>query len=288
MTINDIMFFYFCFIVFFFGISLGSFLNVCIYRIPNELSVVSPRSFCPTCKKPIPWYCNIPLLSYTFLGGKCKFCKTHISFRYFGVEFLTGVLFLLTWLKLPMFGYGVPFGMSEAYSFAQIGCYWLVVFGLVMGSFIDIDHYILPDRVTLGGIVLGLFCSFMVPELHNAGGRVSSLLLSFAGAAIGFGVLWLVAIIGRMIFKKEAMGFGDVKLMGAVGAFFGIKSIFFVIVCSSFLGAFFGIACILLKRKELQSRIPFGPFIAGAVLIYMYWGQVLIDMYINLLTVNPI
>ncbi|MDA3799154.1 MAG: prepilin peptidase [Kiritimatiellae bacterium] len=285
MTQLDIMYYYFAFIVFLFGASVGSFLNVCIYRIPEDLSVVKPRSFCPKCKTPIPWYCNVPMLSYVFLGGKCKYCKVPISSRYFGVELLTALLFLLVWLKLSVFGYSAPLGMTEIYSVPQVFCYWLVVFGLVMGSFIDIDHYILPDRVTLGGIVLGFIFSALVPALHQQEHWLKSLLISFAGAAIGFGLLWLVAIFGKLIFKKEAMGFGDVKLMGAVGAFFGISSIFFVLIFSSFLGAFFGIACMILKKKELQSRIPFGPFIAAAVLVFMFWGPSLIDLYINMLTI---
>ena len=286
MTYLDIMYYYFCFIVFLFGASWGSFLNVCIYRIPEELSVVKPRSFCPKCKTPIPGYCNIPLVSYLCLGGKCKYCKAPISSRYFGVELLTAVLFLLVWLKLPILGHGPAFGMSPALSIAQVFCYWLVVFGLVMGSFIDIDHYILPDRVTLGGIVLGLICSAIFPELHRTTSHLDSFLTSLGAAAIGFGSLWLVAIVGRIIFKKEAMGFGDVKLMGAIGAFFGFSSILFVLICASFIGSFFGIGCILMKKKELQSRIPFGPFLAAAVLIFMFWGPALVDAYINLLTIG--
>jgi len=286
MTYFDIMYYYFCFIVFLFGASWGSFLNVCIYRIPEELSVVKPRSFCPKCKTPIPGYCNIPLVSYIMLGGKCKYCKTSISPRYFGVELLTALLFLMVWLKLPILGHGPSFGMSPAFSIAQVFCYWIVVFGLVMGSFIDIDHYILPDRVTLGGIVLGLICSALFPELHRTASHLNSFLTSLGAAAIGFGSLWLVAIFGRIIFKKEAMGFGDVKLMGAIGAFFGFSSILFVLICASFLGSFFGIGCIIMKKKELQSRIPFGPFLAAAVLIFMFWGPAMVDAYINLLTIG--
>ncbi len=286
MIYPDFMYYYFCFIVFLFGASWGSFLNVCIYRIPEELSVIKPRSFCPKCKTPIPGYCNIPLLSYLFLGGKCKFCKVQISPRYFGVELLTAFLFLMVWLKFPILGYGPYFGMSPAFSIGQVFCYWLVVFGLVMGSFIDIDHYILPDRVTLGGIVLGLICSAVFPELHGTTNHLASFLTSLGAAALGFGSLWLVAIFGRIIFKKEAMGFGDVKLMGAIGAFFGFSSILFVLICASFIGSFFGIGCIVLKKKELQSRIPFGPFLAAAVLIFMFWGPSIVSAYINLLTIG--
>jgi len=286
MTYFDIMYYYFCFIVFLFGASWGSFLNVCIYRIPEELSVVKPRSFCPKCKTPIPGYCNVPLLSYIFLGGKCKYCKVPISPRYFGVELLTAVLFVLVWMKLPILEHGSYFGMSPAFSIAQVFCYWIVVFGLVMGSFIDIDHYILPDRVTLGGIVLGLICSALFPELHRTASHLDSFLTSLGAAAIGFGSLWLVAIVGKLIFKKEAMGFGDVKLMGAIGAFFGFSSILFVLICASFLGSFFGIGCIIMKKKELQSRIPFGPFLAAAVLVFMFWGPTMVDAYINLLTIG--
>jgi leader peptidase (prepilin peptidase)/N-methyltransferase len=282
----DLVYYYFCFIVFLFGACWGSFMNVCIYRIPEELSVVKPRSFCPKCKTPIPGYCNVPMLSYLFLGGKCKFCKAPISPRYFGVELLTALLFLMVWFKLSLLGHGVHFGMTPALSIYQVLCYWVVVFGLVMGSFIDIDHYILPDRVTLGGILLGLICSALLPELHGVTSHLNSFLISLGAACVGFGSLWLVAIVGKLIFKKEAMGFGDVKLMGAIGAFFGFSSILFVLICASFIGSFFGIACILMKKKDLQSRIPFGPFLAIAVLIFMFWGPTLVDAYVRLLTIR--
>lgn len=212
-----------CFAVlsFAWGACLGSFLNVCVYRIPRELSVVTPRSFCPHCHKQIAWYHNIPLLSFLFLGAKCAYCGGKISPRYFLIELLTAVLFLLVWFKFDLTHHSRPLHLDPIIHWQLIPIYWLVIMGLILGTFVDFEHMIIPDRVTIGGIIAGLALSALVPALHNETGILRSLLMSAMGAAIGWSILWSVGTLGTLALKKEAMGFGDVKLIGAIGAFLG-------------------------------------------------------------------
>jgi leader peptidase (prepilin peptidase) / N-methyltransferase len=279
--------------VFYLGACIGSFLNVCIYRIPIELSVVQPRSFCPHCRTPIAWYHNIPLVSFLALGARCHSCKARISPRYFLVEFLVAVLFLLVWLKwnpIPSHA-GLStvapdpgmLGLVRVTSFLQVPVYWLAVCGLVLGTFVDFDHLIIPDRVTLGGIVAGLILSVLVPAMHDQTTALKGLMYSAIGAAVGWGLLHAVAILGQFIFRKEAMGFGDVKLMGAIGAFFGWKATLFTVVLSSAFGALVGIVLVLMKKREMQSKIPYGPYLALAATIWILWGPNLVNAYLRLL-----
>jgi len=269
---------YLTILVFWFGACLGSFLNVCIYRIPREESVISPGSHCPHCNQAIRWYDNIPLVSFMVLRARCRNCKGSISPRYVIVEALIAVLFVMVWLK----GSAQPIlAMTPFHSFLVIPIFWVAVFGLALGTFVDLEHMIIPDRVSLGGIVLGLTFSCLVPALHGQpdayGGFISSLL----GASLGVGLLWAIAIFGKLIFRKDAMGMGDVKLMGAIGAFLGWPSVIFTLLISSFLGAIVGVSMIAAGKKEMQSRIPFGPYIAGAALIWMLWGPSLMQAYLN-------
>lgn len=256
---------YLTLLAFFFGACVGSFLNVCIWRIPREESVVAPRSHCPNCNKMIAWFDNIPLVSYIALKAKCRNCGVGISPRYFLVELLTAVLFLAVWNK-----YGFR---AVQPNYELIPVYWLVVSGLILGTFVDFEHMILPDRVTIGGMILGVALSIVVPSLHGVHHIWPSLKLSLLGLVAGFGSLYLVGEIGRWIFKKDAMGFGDVKLMGAIGAFFGWPAVFFTIMVSSVLGSLVGIYFIVAKKYEWQSRIPYGPYIALACLIWMLGGR---------------
>jgi leader peptidase (prepilin peptidase)/N-methyltransferase len=242
-----------------FGACLGSFLNVCIHRIPLDQSVVVPRSHCPHCKNPIPFYHNIPLLSYLLLRGKCANCRAGISPRYFMVELLTAVLIWLVWHQ-----YGLD---------PRTLIYWMVIGGLILGTFVDLEHMILPDRVTIGGMVLGPLFSLAVPMLHGTTDRLEALVASGIGLAAGFGTLWLVSKLGKWAFKKDAMGFGDVKLLGALGAFLGWKAVFFTIFFSSLIGSAVGISLILTRNKEWQSRIPFGPYLAVAAVLWILWGE---------------
>ncbi|MEI6562838.1 MAG: prepilin peptidase [bacterium] len=265
-------------LVFCFGACMGSFLNVCIYRIPREESVITPRSHCPHCNKLIEWYDNIPLISFFVLRARCRSCGGTISPRYVIVEALIAILFVMVWLKA-----GTPpaLAMAPVYSFAVIPIFWLAVFGLALGTFVDLEHMIIPDRVSLGGIVLGLSFSVLVPGLHMQGSAYGGFLASFLGAAVGVGLLWAVAVLGKLIFRKDAMGMGDVKLMGAIGAFLGWPSVIFTLMLSSFLGAIFGVAMIMAGKKEMQSRIPYGPYIAFAALVWMLWGPTLLQAYLN-------
>jgi leader peptidase (prepilin peptidase) / N-methyltransferase len=263
------------------GLCIGSFLNVCIYRIPRELSVVSPRSHCPRCGKLIPWFLNIPVVSYLALCGRCRFCSGRISPRYALVETLTGVLFFLIWLKYsPDLSTMLrPMHIVPATEISVIPVLWLLVSGLVLGTFVDFEHLIIPDRVTLGGIIAGLTISGLLPELHGEKTAIRGLLWSSLGALAGWGMLWFIAIAGKFFLKKDAMGFGDVKLMGAIGAFLGSKAVLFTLVVSSFAGAFVGIALVLAGRRKLQSRIPYGPYIALAAVIWILWGETCWNAY---------
>ena len=263
---------YLTLLAFFFGACVGSFLNVCIYRIPLDQSVVHPRSHCPHCNYMIPWYHNIPLVTWVALRGKCHNCGAPITPRYFLVELLTAVLFLAAWNL-----HGVSW-------ITLID--WLVISGLIMGTFIDFEHMILPDRVTIGGMIIGPIVSFFVPALHHKSTWGEGLTSSLIGLAAGFGTLYLVAKAGKLFFKKDAMGFGDVKLLGAIGAFFGWASVYFTIMVSSFVGTIVGVTLILRKSKEWQSRIPYGPYIALAALIWMLGGDRAWVWYVNWLTGN--
>ncbi len=267
---------YFTFIVFMFGACLGSFLNVCIYRIPAELSVVKPRSRCPKCMTNLAWRDNIPILGWLMLRGKCRYCKAPISARYPSVELLTAILFTLVWLKYPII-------QSEELDFRFLA-YWLMMFGLVLGTFVDIDEMWLPDRCTIGGMILGPIFSFLIPSMHGAEGHVGGLVLSLVGMGFGFGLFWSISLLGRLILKKDAMGFGDVKLMGALGAFLGFESIIFITFVSSLFGAVIGISFIAMGKRELQSKIPFGPYIAFAAVLWMLGGSGLWDAYVAWVT----
>jgi leader peptidase (prepilin peptidase) / N-methyltransferase len=270
------------------GACIGSFLNVCIYRIPADLSVVTPRSRCPHCRVPIAWYDNIPLLSYLVLRARCRRCGAPIAMRYFLVEGLTGILFLAVWLKFGFTDGPRLMGLAPVTDLGLIPVYWLVVAALVMATFIDLDHMIIPDRVSIGGIVAGLVLSAAVPALHGAAAWSGGLLRSAVGAAVGFFALWAVALFGRFLFKKEAMGFGDVKLLGALGAFFGVRAVFFIIMMSSLVGSIIGVALIATRRKGLQTRIPYGPFLAVAALLWLLWGPIWWDWYLSLILPDPL
>ena len=252
---------------FFFGACIGSFLNVCIYRIPEGLSVVTPRSRCPKCLTPIEWYDNIPLLGWLRLKGKCRACGVAISPRYFLVELLTGTLFLMVWNH-----YG--FDMRTL-------IFWIAISGLILGTFVDFDHMIIPDRVSLGGQVIGLLCSVAFPVLHGKETHVEGAITSAIGLAVGFGSLWIVGYLGKLAFKKDAMGFGDVKLLGAMGAFLGWQGVLFIIMLSSLLGTVAGVSMIVTGHKEMQSRIPFGPYLSLAAVIWILGGHTWWTAYVN-------
>ena len=282
MSDPEIRFFFLVFAFFstLFGACVGSFLNVCIYRIPRDESVVTPRSHCPHCNTLIPWYLNVPVASWLALRGKCASCKGPIAFRYTLVELLTAMLFLAVFMKwaAPAAMHMLPISNPLI-----IPICWLFLAGLVLGTFVDFEHFIIPDSVTIGGMVAGPILSALVPALHGKELWWQGLVTSLIGLAVGFGLLNAVALIGTKAFKKEAMGFGDVKLMGAVGAFLGWQAVLFTVFVSSLLGSVVGLLLIAFGGVKLQSRIPFGPYISAAALIWVFWGPALVLAYMKLM-----
>lgn len=238
-----------------FGLIIGSFLNVCIYRIPQNKSIVWPGSFCPKCGKHIKFYDNIPLISYLILGGKCRYCKEPISCQYPIVEFLTGLLTLLfVW----------HWGLT-----AWTGVLLVALYSLIILSVIDLELMIIPDRFSLGLIVLGLAFSWLNPNFD--GTFWSRFLQSLTGAAVGFFGTLAVALLGYFMFKKEAMGGGDVKLMGGIGAFVGWEGVITTIVFASVLGLVYSVFLMIFKGKGKGDAIPFGPFLSAGALINLFY-----------------
>lgn len=245
---------------FVFGAVVGSFLNVCIYRMPLDQSVVSPGSRCVGCGTAIRWYDNIPVISWLLLRGRCRFCQAPFSFRYPLVELITAVLSLLLFMK---------YGLSPSYGVMFIFCAALIVI-----TFIDFDHQIIPDELSLPGIVLGFISSFFLPEP----GWISSLLGAVAGwgslALIFYGYLWLTG--------REGMGGGDAKLLAMMGAFLGLQAIPFIIFASSLVGTVAGLSIMAVQRKDRHLVIPFGPYLALGALLYIFVGPQLIQWYLQL------
>ena len=283
-------FYYFLtFACFAFGIGccIASFLNVCIWRLPREESVVWPPSHCPKCNARIRWYQNIPVLSWLALRGRCANCHEPISARYTVVELLGGVLFLLAYLQWASgFFLHAPtvLGLQPLLGVWAVPVYWLVFSGLILGSFIDLEHFYLPDRVTIGGMILGVPLSFLVPELQGETNGLTALYWSLGGLSAGFLGLWALSWLASKAFKKEAMGFGDVKLLGAVGAFFGPVAVLFTVIVSSFVGALAGGLLILRGKAKLGgfTAVPYGPFLALGAVTWMFWGPRVVNWYLHL------
>ncbi len=247
--------------VLFVGMCVGSFLNVCIHRLPQGASIVSPPSACPKCGASIRWYDNIPVISYLLLRGRCRGCKTTISIRYPIVEMLTGLFAMITWMR---------FGLSPA---ALI--YFLFIAALLVITFIDIDLQIIPDIISLPGIPIGFAASFLLPQ--------PDWLNSLIGIAAGGGILFSVAWGYQALTGKQGMGFGDVKLLAMIGAFLGWKGVLFTIMASSFIGTVVGGILMLKSGKGMKTRIPFGPFIAIGAIVYLFFGTQIINWYFGLL-----
>lgn len=249
--------------VFIFGASIGSFLNVCIYRIPKGESIAFPGSFCPVCKKPIPFYLNIPIISFLILLGKCKHCQTEISIRYPIVELISAIFALATFIK---------FGLTiEA-------LFWFIFIAvLIIISFIDIDLQIIPDILSIPGIFIFALSPLIVNNM--------TLKDALIGILAGGGSLYLVAITYYIIRKEEGMGGGDIKLLAMIGAATGWQGVVFTIFTASLMGTIAGIIIILVTKKaDSKLRVPFGPYLAAGALIYIFYGKFIIDWYFNLIS----
>ena len=261
-------------IIFFSGSIVGSFLNVVIHRLPLEQSVVFPASHCPKCGKPIPWYDNIPLLSYLFLKARCRLCKEPIAFRYFLVELVTALFFLAFY---EIYGLGFNFALSIT-----------LVSGLIAATFIDIQHRIIPDEISIGGIAVGFI--FRLAGGFSAGAHGFSFLPaldSLLGILAGGGIIYLTGVIFDLVYFKllknppiqgetESMGGGDVKLLAMIGAFLGWKCAVLTFFIAPFFGAAVGLVNLLIKKDH---TIPYGPFLSFAAVICMFWSDKLIALF---------
>lgn len=269
-----------------FGSMLGSFANVAIYRLPREnLTVNKPRhSFCPSCSKTIAWHDNIPLLSYMILLGRCRYCKSRIPARYPVVEGLSAFLFGLSAYHFALSGAWIVFAVACAFCLA-----------LVIITFIDVEFRIIPDVIDKPGMLLAPVLSFAAPELHIRGfvqlmgwfgwqwqlsepyswsDRGLAAASSVLGIAAGAGITYAVGVLGKMAFRKEAMGFGDVKLMGMIGGLLGWQAVIMTFFLGSVIGAVVGITLMVAARRK-DPHIPFGPFLASAaVLLLFYQAQI--------------
>jgi leader peptidase (prepilin peptidase)/N-methyltransferase len=265
-------------IVLVFGLLVGSFLNVCIARLPQELSIVTPRSYCPRCKVPIVWYDNIPLVSFIALRAKCRNCGLPISWRYPLVELLNGLLYLQAYNR---------FGLSGEAGVAMALCSAFIVI-----TFIDLDHQIIPDVITIPGMLIGLlvaplFMSALDPPMAfglgrlmpSAGTYLTGAMNSLVGLVLGGAPLFLIGWLWEKLRKVEAMGGGDVKFMGMVGSFLGWKGAYLTIMLGALSGSIVGVALIALKKHQADKVIPFGPYLALGALLSLFSGPDIIEWY---------
>ncbi|PAW83584.1 MAG: prepilin peptidase [Pedosphaera sp. Tous-C6FEB] len=347
-TLAAVPFHFWSLTFFVFGCIVGSFLNVCIHRMPLGQSVVSPPSHCPHCQYQIPGYLNIPLVTWLWLQGKCANCSAPISPRYFAVELLTGLTFLATWLHFGAKGFPSPI------------IYCVLLAGFIVATFIDLEHFIIPDEITIGGIAVGVVLSGWFPEIHGGSKTADGLRDAAIGAAVGGGLIYGILRLGKLLFgtqrvalpensvvvfteselilpdgpvsyeelfyrqtdtvvfraarlelvdrsywnvdvrlsptklrvgadefdpatvlhmeavtsavvlPREAMGFGDVKFMAAIGAFLGWPAVVFSMMVSAIIGSIVGVTLIVCGRREWSSRLPYGPYIAAAAVIWLF------------------
>lgn len=254
-------------ITFVFGSLVGSFLNVCIYRLPRKLSIVLPSSRCPACSAPVRPRDNIPLISFILLRGRCRHCRARISGRYPLVEALNALLFVLVVWRFGLGGH-TPF-------------FFAFCSAMIVITFIDLDFQIIPDAITLPGIITGLIAgSLILPDPFD---RFSSLGFreSIIGLAAGGAIFFLIAEVSYRILRQEAMGGGDIKMMAMIGAFMGWKSVLLTTFSGSLLGSIVGISFMVLTGKGRRTKIPFGPFLAAGALISLFYGQELASLYLK-------
>jgi leader peptidase (prepilin peptidase)/N-methyltransferase len=237
---------------FIFGAVIGSFLNVVILRLPSDnSSIAHPASHCPQCSTTLRWFDNIPLLSYAFLLGRCRYCKASILLQYPIVELLMALLSLAVYIRFDL-------------TITAAG-YLLFCAALLAIIWIDIYHQIIPDTISLPGIVLGFCFSLITPVLTWQD--------SLIGLVAGGGSLYLIALFYLLARKQDGMGGGDIKLLGMIGAFLGWQSLLFVVFFSSLTGAIVGIVCIIRQGSDTATRIPFGPFLSMAALVFLFFQE---------------
>ena len=243
--------------IFIFGLIIGSFCNVVIYRLPQEKSIITPGSHCRSCGTPIRPWDNIPVVSYLLLRGSCRVCKEPISLRYPSVELVSGVIYVLLWIKL---GFSMPFVVYAALTSA-----------LLTLALIDYDHKIIPNTITLPGIVLGLGLSLWALPITP--------LVSLLGILIGGAFFYLIALV-----SKGGMGGGDIKLIAMIGAFLGWQGALFTIFSGALLGSLVGVMLMVLGRKGRKDKVPFGPFLSAGAILFLLCGDDLIHWYFDLLS----
>ena len=242
-----------------FGFILGSFLNVCIYRIPLKKSIIKPSSFCPACGTTIKFYDNIPVASWLILKGRCRNCSSYISVRYPIVEIIAGIISLALFLR---------YGPTMSYFL-----YLTFILSLIVISFIDFDHMIIPDLISIPGIIIGFAASFLLPDLKWAE--------SLIGIIAGGGILFITAFMFEKLTGKEGMGGGDIKLLAMIGAWMGWKLLPVTILIAALTASIYGGLFILLSKKDSQTRIPFGPFLSYAAIVSFFFGNDIMIWYVH-------
>lgn len=242
--------------VFLFGLAAGSFLNVCIHRLPRRESIVSPGSRCPNCSQAIRWFDNIPLLGFLVLGGRCRSCRGRISFRYPAVELASGILWILSWRgmqELPLFGVQVIFFSL-----------------LLVVSVTDLETGLIPDEANLLGMGAGLVSSFLIPGLQGTSDPFGALIQSAVGLLVGGALIYGTGVIGNWIFQRESMGGGDVKLMALIGSFLGWQKVLLVFFTAPLFALPFALYTRWVKKEKI---IPYGPFLALAAGVLFFYGN---------------
>lgn len=255
--------------VFFFGACVGSFLNVCILRWPLGISIIHPASRCSACGVKIPASLNIPILGYFLLRGRTRCCGAHLDPRYPAVETITALLFVALWFLYPQ-------KLFWPYAFLSAG--------LIVASGIDFDHLVIPDGLTLGGVVAGISLSYFIPDLQDRTDPTDAMIRSALSAALGGGFLWALAKTATWLLQKEAMGSGDAKLLAGLGAFLGWNSLPWILAISSLLGATVGITVLLHRKQKLGIKIPYGPYLALASLLWLLGGK---SIFKNIFLITP-
>tara|TARA_Y100000817_G_scaffold80490_1_gene62012 strand:- start:424 stop:1200 length:777 start_codon:yes stop_codon:yes gene_type:complete len=244
------------FTVFFIGLIFGSFANVCIARLPKDKTVIFGRSNCPTCKKKICWYDNIPLISFILLGGKCRQCNKKISVNYFFVELISGIFFILIYLYT-----------NNYFEFFLIN---LILFLFLIIFFIDLKHFIIPDILNFSLIFLGLLKNFIPIKNLNFNYDIEQ---SIIGGVVGYLTIWIIIFVYKKLKNLDAMGLGDAKLMAAIGTFFGLKSIPLILFLSSIIALLIVLPSLINKTRKLKAEIPFGPYILISAGFYYFYGD---------------